>query len=729
MPRLPVTTEGYTPQGNAPRINPRTDVAATPRVVNAAEGLGELVGAAANSVQVEARKRDELALLESERKYAELNTQLLYGDDDKPGALRLEGTNAFGAHKRGMADWDREAARHSPRMLTPDGQKALERARLVRREDLDRRLRQHEAEQDKVAFTQGLSASIETYQNEAAIHYNDPAMVEASLARGRNLIAGGAKRLGMTPEATTLSLAKFESSTLRGVAERLLRENPFAAADYLEREPRILPEDRLALQDKIRPVQKDAEMFGLAQRVKKQGWAAFDAQPPADYAEYRRRLESGDNPTAKNPNSSAYGPDQFIAKTWLQMVDSEKPAWADGLSRSDLLALRSDPDKSAEMAAALDASTMQALTAAGLPVTNANLYASHHFGEAKGLKFAAAPDDMPMSRLLTEAELDANPYLRGKTKAQAIANWDKRAGMDAGKDAAPPASKGEALAIVNALALPEDRERAAHYVASLFDQEDSEREVVSRAASEAIYTKVYEAKGSGRPLSQVLTPDEFVFAKRKDMANGLDEMLKPGADDTPGLGAAGRFDMLAHQAAMGDRKALRELLAVDPYDVAANPRLSRDQRNSIAADQRALAGKDPRRAADMKGVAEIVDRALLQSLGHVDSTPAKGSRQATERRDFVEKLTAAIKAFPARHGRQPTMLEAQVMADFLLLDRGGSTRVFHSGTRIFQDGANASRLVVPAEHRRQILAEMPNASEAQIVSAYAEWKRRFEAPK
>lgn len=149
--------------------------------------------------------------------------------------------------------------------------------------------------------------------------------------------------------------------------------------------------------------------------------------PPTEYGAYRRALESGGDPNAKNGASSATGIDQFTAGTWRRIVAQTRPAWAEGLNDNQILAARRDPVKSGQMASALDDQNTAALEAAGHEPTAHNLYASHHFGSEGGLKFARAASETPMSRILTRAQLEANPYLKGKTKGEAIANWDARA--------------------------------------------------------------------------------------------------------------------------------------------------------------------------------------------------------------------------------------------------------------------------------------------------------------
>lgn len=171
-------------------------------------------------------------------------------------------------------------------------------------------------------------------------------------------------------------------------------------------------------------------------------------EAPTGYPAYRRALESGGRADARNPTSSAFGADQFTEATWLSTVNRAAPAWAEGLSREELLAARGDAAKSGEMAAALDESNAAALRAAGQPVDRHTLYATHHFGEGRGVDFARAAGDTPMTDILTTAQIKANAYLRGLTKDQAIANWDaraRRAGVTPDGDLVDTNPAGQAL--------------------------------------------------------------------------------------------------------------------------------------------------------------------------------------------------------------------------------------------------------------------------------------------
>jgi hypothetical protein len=63
-------------------------------------------------------------------------------------------------------------------------------------------------------------------------------------------------------------------------------------------------------------------------------------------------VESGGNPNARNPKSSAAGLGQFIDSTWLSTLAKHRPDLIEGKSREELLSLKSDPQLSRDMTAA-----------------------------------------------------------------------------------------------------------------------------------------------------------------------------------------------------------------------------------------------------------------------------------------------------------------------------------------------------------------------------------------
>lgn len=138
--------------------------------------------------------------------------------------------------------------------------------------------------------------------------------------------------------------------------------------------------------------------------------------------------ESGGNPNATNPNSSATGLGQFIGPTWLDTIKAARPDLAQGKSDDELLALRSDPALSREMTQAYANQNQAVLTKAGLPVTDGNTYLAHFAGPQGAVSVLSADPSTPIERVLSSGALKANPFLQGMTTGDLRAWADRKTG-------------------------------------------------------------------------------------------------------------------------------------------------------------------------------------------------------------------------------------------------------------------------------------------------------------
>jgi hypothetical protein len=116
------------------------------------------------------------------------------------------------------------------------------------------------------------------------------------------------------------------------------------------------------------------------------------------------KRESSLNANARAGTSSAVGAFQFISSTWLDMVRRHgaehglgqyaaalQNGTADAQTRSDILALRTDPEIAARMAAELTRENAAALQAQiGRPPTSGELYAAHVLGSGGAAKLIQA---------------------------------------------------------------------------------------------------------------------------------------------------------------------------------------------------------------------------------------------------------------------------------------------------------------------------------------------------
>lgn len=131
-------------------------------------------------------------------------------------------------------------------------------------------------------------------------------------------------------------------------------------------------------------------------------------------------VESGHNPRAKNPLSSATGLGQFIESTWIRMMNTYRPDLARSLSRAALLDLRYDPTISREMVANLARENEAHLKAHGHSITAGRLYLAHFLGPDGANTVLGAAPDASLAAILGDGVIRANPFLTGKTASYVI---------------------------------------------------------------------------------------------------------------------------------------------------------------------------------------------------------------------------------------------------------------------------------------------------------------------
>lgn len=138
--------------------------------------------------------------------------------------------------------------------------------------------------------------------------------------------------------------------------------------------------------------------------------------------------ESGGNPNAKNPKSSATGLGQFIDSTWLATMKKHMPTLTQGKSDAQLLSLRTDANISREMTKAYARDNAEILERSGFTMTPGNLKLSHFAGPGGAVNVLRADPATPVTRLLTPSAIAANPFLRNWTAGD-LRSWaDKQMG-------------------------------------------------------------------------------------------------------------------------------------------------------------------------------------------------------------------------------------------------------------------------------------------------------------
>lgn len=165
------------------------------------------------------------------------------------------------------------------------------------------------------------------------------------------------------------------------------------------------------------------------------------AQPGTSYEDRLIGMESGGDPNARNPMSSATGLGQFIDGTWLEYA-AANPDRFRGMSRDQILAARSDPAMARDAVAWYRRQNEPKLAAAGVPVTDATAGLAHFLGPDGAARVLNAQPATPLAQVLPENVMRANPRLANQTAGDLVTTYNNRF-------AAAPMVDGSGRPIVN----------------------------------------------------------------------------------------------------------------------------------------------------------------------------------------------------------------------------------------------------------------------------------------
>ena len=158
------------------------------------------------------------------------------------------------------------------------------------------------------------------------------------------------------------------------------------------------------------------------------------AQPEMTLDVFLDRLmqaESGGRLNARNPASTAVGPYQFIASTWLQIANKSFAAETAALEPHQILELRTDLDFARRAAKIYTEQNAAYLVAQGVKATFPNLRLAFLVGAGGAAHVLAAKPETPVATLLGATVIGANPFMRNMTAEDLIA----RAARDIATDA------------------------------------------------------------------------------------------------------------------------------------------------------------------------------------------------------------------------------------------------------------------------------------------------------
>lgn len=375
-----------------------------------AQGLSD-VGAAFDKWQADV---DEANAKAADTDFAKIVRETLY--DPERGYLNAQGGDALSRRKAAMDGLQRA---YDQRLsgLSPAAKEMAQRALDSRLQSANLDIDQHAGRERITYLDSQADARIQAAADDAVLN---PALLDRSMQIARNEVAEKAARQGWSPEQTQEELGRVQSEGYRLTSLNMMQNDPVAAAEFVATNA-----DKFSAVDLMNL--HSALVGPLGEAAGRDAIAAAQSAGGAidQVADRIIGAESGGNPTAKNPNSTASGLGQFIDSTWLKTVKSYRPDLAAGKSDAEILALRSDAALSREMTKRYAAENSAALLRSGHTATPGNVYLAHFLGPGGANSILSADDGAAVETILPEEVIKANGFLRGMSVADLKA-WSAR---------------------------------------------------------------------------------------------------------------------------------------------------------------------------------------------------------------------------------------------------------------------------------------------------------------
>lgn len=420
--------------------------------------------------------------------------------DPETGYLNQTGGNAIGG-REAMLERLRTQRSEIEKGLNPRARRAF----ADRADGLDQQAKEtaivHESGELRRYSTAASEAAITASLEEAGLYYDDTKSSDKFLGEALKETREQAALEGWPPEQLNNRLAEVTSQVTVNRAIRMAAEKPNEVEAFIEEHSdRMLPNAKHDLQTKLKPIIVEAKARAIVDPM----LATMDGGDDRyGRPKWLVKSESGGNQQARNQTgSSAMGAVQFLEGTYLEWVQRVNPEWAQGLSRSEILATRGDAQKESEIYRAFRAHNASRLTNAGYEVSPRNEYIMHHMGEGGGLavldalKYGDPGQSFYNVLVASQGKSTAdtivaqNPWMRGKSLRGAVNWFENKAGGNRAVQ-----SPSQAYEAAMAIEDPDVREAAISMIdqrmavserAQAYEREQSMDDAYERIVTEGI---------------------------------------------------------------------------------------------------------------------------------------------------------------------------------------------------------------------------------------------------
>lgn len=705
-------------------LRPTADASGASAVAGGMRSIGQGLGQLGDAIGARDVLLADTEAKERKLAYMRDRNDYLYGAN---GVMNRRGGNAtelVPEVQQGLADLQKK---HSAD-LSPLARRAFDDAIEPMRVSDEEGVARFSSAQTEQYVLDGQTSSIQTDVEAAGLAFADPVKFEEHLGAAMGGIDELAALQGWAPEKIELEKRKATSSAVMARILRTGATDPLAAAAILEENRgRLSPEHQQTLDTGLQDAVATAKARAfVSDYIGPPGAtpAAQRAAAPSGGMSAIVRQESGGNPRAKNPDSSAYGTHQFLRGTYIgevrKMQRQGLAPWADGLSEDQIAATRANPEIEGQVAQFFTANNERVIQSFGLPVNDATRYVMHFFGEGNGpkiLRALAKAPGTPLSAIIDVAAITgprSNKWVKGhETAGQVLDRIGRMLGTDPRSAAGNFVDVQGATQAILTIEDPLVQQKAMQQLSAMMTLENNAKEALSQQAFMQAWTE-YKVNGTTEiPLDMQLAMGPGKLAALNDT---ISKEMSGALRTDPGT-----YTELTNMASVDPKLfAETDLAYYYPSLTEADRRhftdLQAAARGKITGD--ANVQKDPMKL-DFKqnwdDVQDIFDVADLRTTDKNETTRQRDRERLMNLRRQYEQWQMD---FVRREGRHPNRVELQDAARDLVTPvvirgdgwLGGKTEAIFADTATMAPGDSVEFDVdvtdIPAEEKASIVAQL-----------------------